>query len=346
MEQRLSKGLLLFATAATLALASYFWKQEQHAAGAPNERLTLRGYAVTHENGAQALLPLPALIPDESEKVRLGESLFFEKRLSQDDSIACSSCHDLSRGGVDRLPVSVGIGGRLGSLNAPTVFNAAFNFVQFWDGRAVTLEAQVAGPIHHPREMGSDWPTVIAKLSADANYRARFAQIYPGRGISAETIADAIAAYERTLITPNSRFDRYLRGDEHALDALELAGYLRFIDYGCTSCHQGIGIGGNLFQRLGIMADFFADRPVRTADLGRFNVTGREEDRHVFKVPSLRNVAVTPPYFHDGSAATLEEAVFIMGRYQLGRELSAEDVRAIVAFLHTLTGEWQGKPLQ
>jgi cytochrome c peroxidase len=298
-------------------------------------------------NGArEALLPLPVAAMPTSEKVQLGESLFFEKRLSRDNSVSCASCHDFARGGADRLPVSIGIEGKAGLINTPTVFNAAFNFAQFWDGRATTLEEQAAGPVHNPVEMGSNWAEVVPKLQEDASYRARFGKLYPGRGISGATIVDAIAAFERTLITPNSRFDRYLRGDETALTELERTGYRRFIDYGCASCHQGINIGGNLYQRFGVMRDYFAHREPTQVDLGRFNVTGRGEDRHVFKVPSLRNVAATPPYFHDASAHLLEEAVTVMGRYQLGRELSTNDVLSITAFLRTLTGEWQGRPLE
>lgn len=308
-----------------------------------DERATPRPHSF--QKGA-ALVALPEQAPVADEKARLGESLFFDKRLSHDDSISCATCHDLARGGVDRRPVSVGFAGRLGNINAPTVFNAAYNFVQFWDGRAATLEEQAAGPVHNPLEMASNWDEVIAKLKADSDYPGRFQRLYPGRGIAPETITDAIAAFERTLITPNSRFDRYLRGDGTALDAREQYGYRLFIDYGCASCHQGINLGGNMFQRFGVMEDYFAQRAPRAADLGRFNVTGRAEDRHVFKVPSLRNIAVTPPYFHDASAQTLEQAVSIMARYQLGRELPEPEVAAIAAFLRTLTGEWRGKPLQ
>jgi cytochrome c peroxidase len=291
-----------------------------------------------------ALLPLPPLPALPADKVELGRRLFFEPRLSRDDTISCAHCHDPARGGTDRMRVSLGIGGQLGQLNAPTVFNAGLNFVQFWDGRAATLEEQAAGPVHNPVEMGSNWDEVVAKLSQDAAYRDAFQRIYAD-GMRGENIADAIATFERSLLTPDSPFDRFLLGDETALGELERAGYRRFLDYGCASCHQGAHIGGNLFQRFGVMDDYFADRPVAPHDLGRFNVTGREADRHVFKVPSLRNVAVTPPYFHGGSAATLEDAVVIMGRYQLGRELTDEDVRALVAFLQALTGVWQGRPL-
>jgi cytochrome c peroxidase len=295
--------------------------------------------------GTEALLPLPPVPELPAAKVALGKRLFFDPRLSHNDKIACASCHQLDRGGNDRLPVSVGIDGKKGSINAPTVFNSSLNFVQFWDGRAATLEEQAAGPVHNPLEMGSNWPEVIAKLSQDEQYRREFADIYR-QGISGATIVDAIATFERTLLTPNSRFDRYLRGEKEVLDALEQSGLQRFLGYGCASCHQGVGIGGNLFQRFGVMDNYFKRDAGNQANLGRFNVTRREADRHVFKVPSLRNVALTAPYFHDASAKTLEEAVIIMGRFQLGRELSDADVEAITAFLRTLTGEWEGKGLQ
>lgn len=295
--------------------------------------------------GSEALLPLPPMPDLPAAKVALGKRLFFDTRLSHNDKIACASCHQLDRGGSDRIPVSVGIDGKTGDINAPTVFNSSLNFVQFWDGRAATLEEQAAGPVHNPLEMGSNWNEVIAKLNQDEQYRRDFRQIYQ-QGITGDAIIDAIATFERTLLTPNSRFDRFLRGEKEALDALEQAGYQRFLGYGCASCHQGVGIGGNMFQRFGVMDDYFKRGIVKQADLGRFNVTGLESDRHVFKVPSLRNVALTPPYFHDASAKTLDEAVIIMGRFQLGRELSEADIRAITAFLQTLTGEWDGKALQ
>jgi cytochrome c peroxidase len=274
----------------------------------------------------------------------LGERLFRDTRLSSDDTVACVSCHDLERGGMDGQRVSTGVAGARGGINAPTVFNASFNFVQFWDGRAATLEEQAAGPIHNPLEMASNWEQVLAKLRADPEYPARFAASYRD-GLTAANVADAIATFERSLVTPDAPFDRYLRGDAGALTADALEGYRRFKAYGCTSCHQGSHVGGNLYQRFGVLRDYFTGRPVTREDLGRYNVTGREEDRHVFKVPSLRNVALTAPYFHDASAATLDEAIAIMGRYQLGRELSTEDRRLIAAFLHSLTGMWQGRPL-
>lgn len=296
-------------------------------------------------SGSGAMLPLPSVPDLPADKVALGKRLFFDTRLSHDDTIACATCHRFDSGGSDRQPVSVGIEGRKGGVNAPTVFNSSLNFVQFWDGRAASLEEQAAGPVHNPLEMASNWTEVIAKLSRDDSYRQDFKRIYP-QGMTGETIVDAIATFERTLLTPNSPFDRYLAGDKEALNPLERSGYQRFLDYGCASCHQGVGLGGNMFQRFGVMDSYLKDSAGRQADLGRFNVSGLERDKNVFKVPSLRNVAVTPPYFHDGSAESLDQAVIIMGRYQLGREFSGEDVNALVAFLRTLTGEWEGQRLQ
>jgi len=296
-------------------------------------------------SGSGPMLPLPTVPDLPADRVALGKRLFFDTRLSHDNTIACVNCHRLDRGGSDRQTVSVGIDGKKGSVNAPTVFNSSLNFVQFWDGRAASLEEQAAGPVHNPLEMGSNWAEVIPKLGRDEDYRREFARIYK-QGMTGETIVDAIATFERTLLTPNSPFDRYLRGEKDALNPLERSGLQRFLDYGCASCHQGAGIGGNMFQRFGVMGSYLKDNAGQQADLGRFNVTKLDNDKNVFKVPSLRNVEVTAPYFHDGSAESLEEAVVIMGRYQLGREFSGEDVTALVAFLRTLTGEWEGKRLQ
>lgn len=248
-------------------------------------------------------------------------------------------------GGADGKPVSQGMDGKMGEINTPTVFNSGFNFVQFWDGRADSLDSQMAGPINNPAELGANWRSVINRLSADTKYKDRFQKIYGG-GITKTAIQDAIATYERSLITPNARFDRYLNGDADAISQAEKEGYALFKSLGCSACHQGRNVGGNMFQKFGVMRDYFAQRGnIKKADLGRFNVTGREEDRHVFKVPSLRNIELTAPYFHDASVDTLEAAVDIMVYYQLGRRVSDEDRTRLVAFLKTLTGEYQGKPL-
>ena len=294
---------------------------------------------------SEQIQPLPVEIILPLDKVDLGHRLFNETGLSKDNTISCTSCHLLNKAGTDRRPVSIGVNGAAGLLNSPTVFNSAFNFAQFWDGRAATLEEQASGPIHNPVEMGSNWQEILTRLRADDGYQTLFKKIYQD-GISVDNIVDAIATFERSLITPNSRFDQYLRGNKIALTEDEQQGYQYFKDYGCISCHQGINIGANMFQRFGVFDGYFNNKTISQSDLGRFNVTGIEEDRYVFKVPSLRNVAVTAPYFHDGSVSTLENAVMIMGRYQLGRELSEEDIRLLTAFLQSLTGQWQGKLLQ
>ncbi len=299
---------------------------------------------ITSRNN-EPIKPIPLEVNLDSRKVALGKALFHEPKLSHDNTVACASCHDLSKGGTDNRMVSIGINGIRGEINSPTVFNSGANFKQFWDGRAATLEEQTDGPIHDPKEMGSSWAEVISKLGESASYKAQFKQIYPD-GIQAKNIRDAIAQFERSLITPNSRFDKFLRGDDSALSAEEQEGYRKFKSYGCTNCHQGVNIGGNLFEAMGAMAGYFEDRGGTTkADLGRYNVTGDEEDRHVFKVPTLRNIALTAPYLHDGSANTLDEVVVLMARFQLGQHIPATDVENIVKFLKTLTGEFQGKPL-
>jgi cytochrome c peroxidase len=282
--------------------------------------------------------PLPDVGEVDREKVALGRRLFHDPALSRDGTVACASCHVLERGGADGRRTSLGIGGQRGPVNAPTVLNARFNVAQFWDGRAADLAEQVGGPITNPREMGNDWRTVVATLTRDASYREAFRRSYRD-GITAANVRDAIATYESILVTP-SRFDRYLRGETDALTAREREGAGLFAQFGCVMCHQGVNVGGQIFQRMGVYRDYFADRgEVTEADLGRFNVTRQPVDRHVFKVPSLRNAALTAPYFHDGSATTLEEAVRTMARYQLDRTLRDDEVALLVAFLGTLTGE-------
>lgn len=293
----------------------------------------------------EPILPIPPTPSGQPEKVALGKRLFHEPKLSRDDSMSCASCHSLTTAGVDRRPRPVGVGGVSGDVNTPTVFNSAFNFRQFWDGRAESLEEQIGGPMENPKEMATTWSAVLEKLRQSPDYLKAFSTIYAD-GITQANVRDAIATYERTLTTPNSRFDRFLRGDPDAISADEKDGYEIFKSYGCVTCHQGVGVGGNMFQSFGVMADYFADRgDVRPPDFGRFNVTGREEDRFVFKVPQLRLAVLTPPYFHDGSAKTIEDAVTVMGRYQLGRTLSADERRLIVAFLKSLPGEYAGQPL-
>lgn len=287
----------------------------------------------------QPITPIPDALALDPRKVSLGRRLFHDKRLSRDDSISCASCHDLNLAGVDASPVAMGVANQRGTVNSPTVLNSAFNFAQFWDGRAATLEEQAEGPVHNPIEMDTNWNDVIRKLSQDAEYKREFKAIWPD-GIKPAHLQSAIAEFERSLITPDSPFDRYLKGDAQALDANARKGWDLFRNLGCIACHQGVNVGGNMYANLGVMGDYFADRgrPLAKSDMGRFNVTSREEDRYRFKVPTLRNIARTAPYFHDGSVEKLERAVESMARYQLGVELSESDRDALVAFMNALNG--------
>jgi cytochrome c peroxidase len=293
----------------------------------------------------EPIQPIPLHINLNPNKVALGERLFNETKLSHNNNISCASCHNLQKGGTDGLTYSLGTNGALGFVNTPTVFNSGFNFRQFWDGRSDHLEDQIEGPTNASHEMASNWPEIIKKLKEDPNYVSTFKQLYQD-DISQENIKDAIATFERSLYTPNSRFDKYLRGDTNAITNEEKKGYNLFKDYGCISCHQGMNVGGNMFQKFGILDDYFANRgQIKKADSGRANITGNSSDQRVFKVPSLRNVELTAPYFHDGLGKSLEEAVTVMAKYQLGRTLSQEEIELIIKFLKTLTGEYKGKSL-
>ncbi len=287
----------------------------------------------------EPIRPLPSPTVESPEKVALGELLFHDARLSADNTVSCASCHNLARDGIDHLPQARGINGILGPIKTPTVYNSSFNFVQFWDGRAASLEEQAAGPVHNPIEMASNWKQVFAKLKQDQEMVQHFGDVYSD-GMTAENIVDAIAAFERTLVTVDSPFDRWLRGDETALTEKELQGYQLFKSYGCIACHQGANVGGNLYGKMGAIGDYFKDvkRELTQADMGRFNVTGNEQDRHMFKVPSLRLAARYSYFFHDASVNDLDKAILIMGRYQLGREIPKNDRKLIAGFLHTLVG--------
>lgn len=292
----------------------------------------------------EPISPLPTLesLQLDPKKIKLGERLFHDTRFSKDKSTACVSCHSLSKGGADGRKNSIGVHQQAGVINAPTIFNSGLNFRQFWDGRAESLEEQVDKVVHDARELDMNWQDLLAILSTDTALVAEFKIAYPQEGLQASSIQNALASYQRSLLTP-SRFDRYLLGDAKALDQEELKGYQLFKDYGCIACHQGVNIGGNMFQKFGVMDDYFAKRgSISPADLGRFNVTQQEADKHVFKVPSLRNVALTAPYFHDGITDTLEGAVDVMFRHQLGRTASEVDKRLIVKFLNSLSGETLG----
>lgn len=286
---------------------------------------------------SEPILPLRTPAPQGTRLAQLGERLFHDPVLSRDGSVACSSCHDLGNGGDDGRVRSLGVGGKQGAVNAPTVFNAALNLAQFWDGRAATLEEQIDGPVTHPLEMANDWDDVERTLQASPEYSSSFQEVL-GAKPSRAGVKLAIATFERTLITVGAPFDLWLDGDLKALNAEQREGYQLFKAAGCIACHQGQNVGGNMYQRFGLFGDYFADRGnVTGVDFGRFNVTGQDSDRYVFRVPSLRNIDLTAPYFHDGSAATLTDAVRVMATYELGKELSEQQISQLVEFLKALT---------
>jgi cytochrome c peroxidase len=294
--------------------------------------------------GEEPITPLPRSTSLDADKVQLGEMLFHDVRLSRGNVLACASCHLLAEGGDDNRPRSRGSDGELLNFNAPTVFNAVLSFRLNWRGNFRALEEHNEAVLLEPDLMNTTWEELLPKLRADEAYRAAFATIYDSDPAPAHVL-DALATFQRSLTTPNARFDRYLHGGRAAITPDEERGYQLFQDYGCVACHQGVNVGGNLFQRFGIFHDPFAQLPIRTADLGRVTITRKADDRFVFRVPSLRNVALTAPYFHDGRAQTLDQAIREMARSQLGRVLTEREIALIAGFLRTLTGEYRGRPL-
>lgn len=279
----------------------------------------------------EPISPIPLNIKVNIEKADLGKELFFDTILSKNNTISCHTCHLLNQGGVDNLQFSVGIDGKLGNINAPTVLNSIFNFVQFWDGRAKNLHQQVFGPVTNPIEMDNNFENLITKLNK-TDYKNKFESIYKD-GITKNNIADAIAEYEKTLITPNAPFDRYLRGDKNAISDEVKQGYILFKTQGCIACHHGINIGGNLYAKFGIVSE------LKSKSKGRYEVTKNELDEYYFKVPTLRNIELTAPYLHDGRIDNLEDTVKFMAHYQLGKSLNEDEVQKIVLFLKSLTGQ-------
>lgn len=295
----------------------------------------------------EPIRPIADSISVDVRKVILGDMLFHDTRLSADNTISCASCHALNTGGVDNKQYSEGVGGQFGGVNAPTVYNAAYNFVQFWDGRAGTLAEQAAGPPLNPVEMACEsFDQITAKLAEDKDFVKAFTEVYPD-GLNEKNITEAIQEFEKTLLTPDSRFDLYLKGDKKAITADELAGYELFKKYDCATCHVGEILGGQSYELIGVQHDYFADRQTEMTeeDNGRFKQTKEERDRHRFKVPGLRNIELTYPYFHDGSMKTMDDAVRAMAKYQLGIDLPQQEVDKIVAFLRTLTGRYKGQML-
>lgn len=283
----------------------------------------------------EIITPLPTQNDYNIEKAKLGKLLFHDKRLSKDNTISCASCHITEEGGDDNKKLSIGINNLIGPVNTPTVLNSRFNFVQFWDGRSENLKEQVSGPIHNPIEMNSNFEEIIKKLSNDNFYNSKFKEIY-NSSIIEENIVNAIVEYEKALVTPNSKFDKYLNGDLNILTEEEKIGFELFKDFGCISCHNGVNIGGNLFQKVGIIKQYF---PEEKQHLGRYNITQNPEDKFYFKVPTLRNIELTAPYLHDGSANNLRSVIEVMLKYQIGTIYNEQDIKYIEKFLLTLTGE-------
>lgn len=299
----------------------------------------------------ETVRPLPDSIPYDPRKAVLGDYLYHSTSLSADGTISCATCHGLNTGGVDNKRYSEGINGQLGGVNAPTVYNACFNFVQFWDGRAATLAEQAGGPPLNPVEMGcKSFDEIAARLSQDAAFVKSFTAVYP-EGLNQATITDAIAEFEKTLVTPNSAFDRYLKGDKNAMTAEQIEGYALFKEYACATCHAGENMGGLSYELMGQRANYFEDRELTQksgltdGDNGRWAQTKVERDRYRFKTPTLRNVALTSPYYHDGSVKTLNQAITMMAKYQVGREMKPDEAKKVEAFLNALTGTYKGKLL-
>ena len=282
--------------------------------------------------------PITPIRPPQSINlgmVELGKKLYFDPRLSNSGFISCNSCHNLSMGGTDNIKTSIGDKWQQGPINSPTVLNSSLNVAQFWDGRAADLKEQAGGPIANPGEMAFSHTLAIGMLESIPEYVVEFRQVFGTDKLTIDQVTAAIAEFEKTLVTPNSRFDLWLLGKDDALSAQELKGYELFKSSGCVACHNGEAVGGNSFQKMGVVEPYKGAEGME----GRAAVTGKDADRFNFKVPTLRNVALTYPYFHDGAANTLGEAVEIMGRIQLGKKFSKEENAQIVAFLKTLTGE-------
>lgn len=297
------------------------------------------------ERALQMFEPIPEKVTAvkgkavKADQVELGRKLWFDPRLSRSHLISCNSCHSLSLGGADNVPVSIGHGWQQGPRNSPTVLNAVFNAAQFWDGRAADLEEQARGPLQAAVEMNNTPQRIEQTLNSIPEYVNDFKRLFPGKNpVTFDNAASAIAAFETTLVTPNAPFDRFLAGDDKALDKLQKKGLQLFMDTGCTACHNGVNIGGQSYFPFGVVERPGADI-LPEGDRGRFEVTNTASDEYVFRAAPLRNVALTPPYFHSGKVWDLEQAVAIMGDSQLGRELKKDEVTAIAAFLHSLTGE-------
>lgn len=282
---------------------------------------------------ASTIEPIPLAVEYHIKKASLGKKLFSDTILSKDGTISCATCHNLEHNGADTTPYSFGVDGAEGLVNSPTVFNSSGNFVQFWNGRAEDLKAQVIMPITNPVEMADNKENILKKLK-NSKYDELFKALYKD-GVTIENLSEVVAEFEKALITPNSRFDQYLRGDLNAITAEEKEGFKTFKELGCISCHNGVNVGGNMYQKSGLIIPYLQDKPM----LGRFDITSRDRDKNIYKVPSLRNIELTAPYFHDGQVKTLKDAVFMMQKHQLGIIPKKIDTKRITTFLKTLTGE-------
>lgn len=285
--------------------------------------------------------PAPADNPTTAAKVKLGQMLFHDPRLSSTGTVSCASCHNVMLGGEDHRSVAMGVNGQTGGRSAPTVWNAAFNQTQFWDGRASSLEVQAAGPVTSPIEMGmKDWHTVVARLKTIDGYQTAFTAAFGANSISKDNATKAIAAYERALITPNSAYDKFVKGDKTALSAQQIRGMNKFASVGCANCHSGPAFNGTgAFMKFPVNRNSYFEAQYHfSRDPGRAEVTGDKADEHFWKVPTLRNIALTAPYFHNGSVKTLDKAVKVMAKLQLDKDLSDEETADIVDFLNALSG--------
>lgn len=297
--------------------------------------LLATGAGQAKEVAQEPIQPIPAAKVTHPGRVELGKKLFFDPRLSRSGFISCNSCHNLSMGGSDNLKTSIGDKWQKGPINSPTVLNSSLNLAQFWDGRAKDLREQAGGPIANPGEMAFTHDLAVDLLRSIPEYVAEFHKVFGNDQLTIDEVTLAIAAFEETLVTPDARFDQWLKGNKKALNTQELRGYQTFKASGCVSCHNGVNVGGNSFQKMGVVAPYPTDNPAE----GRAGVTGKDADRLNFKVPTLRNVALTYPYFHDGAADTLGQAVDTMGRLQLGKKFTPAENADIVAFLKSLTGK-------
>ncbi len=341
--------LFILTTVTALSITSaLFWKNTH---SPDTSKIQPHQYALFSNTSLneEPIQPIPETRPLNAQKVALGNALFHDKNLSKNKTLACATCHDLSKGGTDQLPLPITAAAQqaksstLPVFNTPTIFNASFNFMQTWKGTAKTLEEQIAIPLFNPFEMGNkSWARILNYINQSPKYASQFQAIY-SEPVSSKHVIDAIAEFERSLITPNALFDLYLKGDALALTPYELEGYQLFKDRGCISCHHGINIGGNMFQRAGIFKPMF-EKGVHGQEQHK-NMIQTADNQTLFKVPSLRNIALTAPYFHNGSVENLEEAIDIMAKHQLGITLPIDENNKIHAFLKTLTGQYQGKSL-